>query len=488
MLSYRDLEQILNIGVQLSVERDKDQMMKLLFTEAMNLTHCDAAILYYYEDRELKYQYMNTRSMGKSRGLDGEFIDDMPRVEIVERNPVGYAAVHREIVNVQDVYHSDRFDFSLQKRYDARSGYHTQSMLIVPMENNSKELIGLIQLMNVMDEDGEILPFSQEHEMVIYTLSSLTSIAWTNVRYVRDLSLQINSFVEAMATAIDERTPYNGTHTRKVAEYSQILADKINEHYKKGEIDQYFDRDRKEKLELAASLHDIGKMVVPRSVMNRATRLDKDLSVLESRYALLRAYYRIDELEGRYTPDEAKEMVDLLNQGLAVIYRIEDVEILEDKDYDYIQEFSKNVYKSKTGEIIPFLTESERRSLSVRKGTLTQEMRHLMESHVVMTEKILDKVYFSRSYEDVPKWAAQHHEFLDGSGYPRGLTARNLDIESRILTVSDIYDALTSRDRPYKKPMSKEKALEVLWEMTEEGKLDRRLVQMITEAVEEELI
>lgn len=486
-LTIQDFKDILNVGIQLTVEKDSSKLLDTIVVKGMQITNCDAGTLYLYEDDVLKFRIMRTISQNVSRGLDGEMITDIPPVPFKEENVCAYTAIHRKVVNIADVYDCEEFDFSGPKRYDAMTGYRTQSMLVIPVENNEGELIGVFQMMNAKDEDGNVIPFDPQYEIIIRSLGSLAAIELANIQYVTEIKAQLHSFVEAMATAVDERTPYNGTHTRKVAEYATLLANKIAEKYEKGESDETFDEDRIERLQLAALLHDIGKMIVPKAVMNRATRLDTDMPAVEERFKLLECYYEIDYLKGNITKDAFDNYATQLKDYLDFIHRIDNVGFLQDADYERVQELAKCYYEKSNGEKVFYITPREQECLSVRKGTLTEGDRKIMESHVVMTAKILSKVHFNKNYKDVPRWAAEHHEYLNGSGYPNHLTAENIDMETRILAISDIYDALTSKDRPYKEPMPMEKALSILHVMAEkEGKLDERLVNWLEEALMQE--
>lgn len=482
-LTVQDFKDILTVGIQLTVEKDDNKLLDTIVEKGMQITNCDASTLYLYEDDVLKFRIMRTISQNVCRGLDGQPITDIPPVPFKEENVCAYTAIHRKVVNIADVYDSDEFDFSGPKRYDAMTGFRTQSMLVIPIENNTGELIGVLQMMNAQDEAGNVIPFDPQFEIIIRSLGSLAAIELANIRYVHEIKAQLHSFVEAMATAIDERTPYNGSHTRKVAEYATLLAEKINEKNKLGEIEEEFDEDRLERLQLAALLHDIGKMIVPRSVMNRATRLDGDMKALEDRFALLACYYEIDFLKGKITETGYQEKETLLKDIVEFVHRIDNVGFLQQEDYDRVQEIAALYYEKEDGEKVFYFTERERVCLSVRKGTLTDEDRKIMESHVTMTAKILSKVYFNKNYVDVPRWAAEHHEYLDGSGYPNHIKGDQLDTETRILAIADIYDALTARDRPYKPPMPKEKACAILHSMANEGKLEERLVGWLEEAV-----
>lgn len=482
-LTVQDFKDILNVGIQLTVEKDGNKLLNTIVDKGMQITNCDASTLYLYEDNVLKFRIMRTISQNVCRGVDGEPITDIPPVPFKEENVCAYTAIHRKVVNIEDVYHSEEFDFSGPKRYDAMTGFRTQSMLVIPVENNTGDLIGVLQMMNAQDENGNVIPFDPQYEIIIRSLGSLAAIELSNIQYVEEIKEQLHSFVEAMATAIDERTPYNGSHTRKVAEYATILAKKINEKYEAGECEEAFDDERLEKLQLAALLHDIGKMIVPRSVMNRATRMDRDMAALEDRLALLTCYYEIDALKGKITTEEYEEKAALLKDILEFVHRIDNVGFLQQEDFDRVQEIAKMYYEKEDGEKVYYITERERVCLSVRKGTLTDEDRTIMESHVTMTAKILSKVHFNKNYIDVPRWAAEHHEYLNGSGYPNHINGEQLDTETRILAIADIYDALTASDRPYKPPMPKAKACAILHSMVEEGKLEGRFVDWLEEAV-----
>lgn len=486
-LKYEDFKKILNIGIKLSTEKDRNKLLASILENGMEITNCDASTLYLYENEKLTFKIMKTLSMGISRGVEGEPIEDMPPVPLKEENVCAYTAIHREIVNIPDVYNSSRFDFSGPKRYDALTGYLTKSMLVIPLENNENELIGVLQLINAMDQDKNVIPFDQQYDIIIRSLGSMAAIELTNLAHMEELKAQMYSFVEALTTVLDERTPYNASHTRNVERYAGMLADYISELHQKGECEEDFDQDRKEKLQLAALLHDIGKMVVPLSVMNRATRLDKGIEKVDERFKLLKALYEVDLLRGRIGEEAYEEAVKDLEEELAFIHKIDSMGFLDDENYERVRALAKKQHVGEDGAVTRYITDQEAKYLSIRRGTLTEEDRIEMENHVVVTEKILSKVRFNKNYAIVPKWAASHHELLNGSGYPKHLSGDELDLETRILTVADVYDALTASDRPYKKPIPREKAIGILKSMAEEGKIELRLVEWLSQALEREL-
>ncbi|MCR5273064.1 MAG: HD domain-containing protein [Lachnospiraceae bacterium] len=480
MLGVEELRRVVNIGIELTTEKNHNLLLKKMVTSAMDIAECDAGTLYLYVDNALEFKIMRTLSMGVSRGEDGEKID-LPPVPLREGNVCAYAAIHRELINIPDVYTSDRFDFSGPKNYDKITGYRTGSMLVIPLEDSENELVGVLQLMN--KHNGHEDPFTEEDEFLIRSLGSMAAISLSEKIYLTEVKDQMHSFVQAFATAVDERTPYNGSHTRKVTEYSAILADYINEIHEKGETEDFFNENRREQLVLAATLHDIGKMIVPLSVMNKATRLDTDLPKVIDRFEFLSVCYERDMYKGKITEEENEKMQQYLSDSLDFIKEIDNAGFMPDEKLERVKDISEHKYVKENGEELPFLNDKETECLMIRKGTLTDKERKIMESHVVMTKRILDQVHFNKRYCNVAKFAAEHHEKLNGKGYPNGLTADELCLESRMLAVCDVYDALTSSDRPYKKPMPKEKAFAILYDMAKYNELEERLVRYLEEAL-----
>lgn len=484
-LQYEDFEKIMDIGIRLSTERDRNRLLMTILDKGMEITNCDASTLYLYEKDELHFKFMKTLSQGINRGLDGEAID-LPPVPMKEENVCSYAAIHQEVVNISDVYVSSRFDFSGPRQYDSLTGYRTQSQLVVPLANNENELIGVLQLINAMDEEGRVIAFNKEYEIIIRALGAIAAIELTNLSYVQALKTQIYSFVEALTTALEERTPYNALHTRNVEKYASMLADHITQLHKEGKCEKTFDLARKEQLMLAALIHDIGKLAVPLSIMNKATRLNQQIEKIDDRFALLKALYEIDSLRGRITAAEYEETVKDLEAELAYIHEIDVIDYVTDKDCEHIRKLAEKRHVGEDGTVLSYLTPQEAECLAIRSGTLTVQERREMENHVVMTSRILEKVQFQKGFSMVPKWVGAHHEYLDGSGYPKGLKGDELDLETRLLTVVDIYDALVATDRPYKQPISRPKAIQILKDMAKKGKVDLQLVEWLDEALEKE--
>ena len=481
MITTHKIRDILNIGIEITTEKNKNRLLEKMLGKAMEIAGCDAGTLYVLKDSSLHFKIMKTLSMGVDRGVGGDEID-LPPVALKEENVCAYTAIHKELVNIPDVYNSEKFDFSGPVRYDSMTGYHTKSMLVIPMEDAEDNVIGVIQLINKLDAKNEVISFTDEDAFILRSLGSMAAVSLTNMIYLEEIKHQMHSFVQAFATAIDKRTPYNASHTRMVTEYAVMVAMQLDELYQKGLGGEAFDQTRVEQLRLAAGLHDIGKMIVPLSVMNKSTRLDGVRKEVEDRFAYLRLLYERDMWKGSISREAYDEKIAELNADQVLIEQADSAGFLSDDILAAVNRLADHCYCGSDGNVIPYMTEKELTCLRVRKGTLTAQERMIMEGHAVMTKEILSQVHFTDTYKNALRYASEHHELLDGSGYPNGLSGDALSMETRILTVVDIYDALTCTDRPYKKPMPHARAIAILAQMADEGKLDARVVSALDQA------
>lgn len=483
------MSDILDVGMALT-SNNKEKLFDTIIQKCISITNCDAGTLYLCENDSLVLSQVVTYLNGvKKFCADGSEGTGPIKITLHTdgeiKNINEYAAVMGETVNIDDIYNSSRFDFSDEKKYDAESGYYTKSMLVIPLNDNSDEVIGVLQLVNAYDGDGNIIPFSKECEHITASIANQAAIAAANIRYIEEIKMLMKSFVQAMSTAIDERSPYNGSHTRKVTKYAGIMADYINRLYSEGRTDMFFSKQHKENLTLAAGLHDIGKMIVPLSIMNKSTRLGELYREVMLRYELIQSYLKIDMLEGRISGAEYDEEYQFLEKTKELVEYANPKGYIAENITGQIDEIVSKTYTKPDGCVIEYMSAEEADCLKIRRGTLSSSERRIMESHVDMTEKILARVHFDKTYKKVPIWAVTHHEMLDGSGYPKHLKADNIEPEARMLAIIDIYDALTSADRPYKMPMSKEEAFLVLADMADEGKLDKVLLEYFKGAVNE---
>lgn len=481
-MEYRgDVNKILDIGIALSKEKDRYKLLDMILENGMGIANCDGGTLYIQRGDSLHFQVMKTISMNVDKGKNGEEID-LPPVPMKEENICAYTLIHKKVLNIKDVYTSDEFDFSGPLRYDSITGYHTQSMLTIPLLNQEDEAVGVLQLINAMDENGNVIAFDEALEHIILALASQATIAVSNIRYLEEIKDQMWSFTEAMAEAIDSRTPYNANHVRNVAVYAGKIADYINALYEQGKEEEYFDSNRREQLMLSALLHDLGKMVIPTKVMNKATKLEDKLDDIEKRFERILLKYRIAFLEGRIPEEEFEEKKVQISEIWKLVQDVNFSGFLPDDKCEELKKAFELVYRDGEEEI-SYFTKGEQEALLIRRGTLTEKERIIMESHVEVTERILSKVHFHANFSDAARFAIEHHECLNGMGYPKKLTAEQLALESRILAVADICDALLATDRPYKKPLPREKAFAILYDMAEGGRIDKKIVEYLDECI-----
>lgn len=472
-MTPQQLDQFLNISIALSAQRDRTALLTYILDTAMDMANCDGGTLYLLEEDGLHFSRMVTRSFGIRQG-GHEAPITLPPVPLKPSHVCARAVLENRLINVKDVHSDENFDFSGAKKYDAMTGYCTRSMLVLPLADDKGNLIGVLQLINALNPQGETVCFPKEIHPLISAVASQAAISLTNIQYSEQIHKLLGSLVGALSTAIDQRTPYNANHTRNMVKYAERFLDWLEDtgHAKA------FEAERRRAFIMSVWLHDVGKLVVPLSVMDKETRLGKKVKDLEHRFSTMELLERIALLEGRRTPEEALEGQAKRQAAWALIQQVNRQGFLPEDDLNAICALAEETYMTADGRQEPWITPEELEALSVRKGTLTDQERKIMESHVIMTARILEQVSFPREYSQVPKWAAAHHELLHGRGYPNGWSGEQLCEEVRLLTILDIFDALTALDRPYKPGMPVEKAFQILENMVQEGALDGEILAL----------
>lgn len=466
--------ELLDISIALSGERDRDTLLERILTAAMDITCCDGGTLYIKSGNALFFRLMITRSNGTLKGGNYGAID-LPPVPISSDNVCARSVLDGTLINLSDVYQNDTFDFSGPRRYDAMTGYKTTSMLVVPMQDDNGKIIGVLQLINAMDKENAIIPFPSECEQVVLALASQAAICLTNMNYASAVQALLDSLVSVLSTAIDSRSPYNANHTRNMAIYAERFIKWLNQ----ADHGWYFTDSEKRQFLMSVWLHDVGKLTTPLYIMNKESRLSAGLERVLTRFERISLLGRIHALE---SGEDNTELEADLARAHAVINEANTIDFLRDDLLVAIQQYGERTYEDAQGKQHPWLTSDEVAALTVRKGTLTEGERRIMEQHVVMTSRILSEVQFTGEYAKVPIWAQQHHEFLNGKGYPNRLLGDEIPRETRLLTILDIFDALTARDRPYKSPMKLEKALSILQSMAQEGQIDSWILQLFMQS------
>ncbi len=474
---------LVNIGLVLNGEKTLSQLLNTILTTGMSLCSCDAGIIHLLENDMLHYTLFHAKSTKISlSNLQTSQIPMMP-IPMNENNIYTTAIQSNQIIYIANINNCNDYDLSLCMAFDKKTHYYTQSMVVIPLYTNENEPLGILQLMNCINGKNRIVPFPNDIDFSLFYFATQAALAISNINYTQEIKDLLTSFAEAMATAIDERAPYNAKHSRNVARYVQNFIMYYNDQYKQGYVNEYFDDNRAEQLYLAALLHDIGKLAIPPEIMNKESRLANLTEPLFNRFEMLRCYYKIDYLEQHLCKTEYENKVEELNQIQNFVSDINKMPSLDDDILQKVDQLRQHSYINSDGTTIPYFTSEEIECLSIRKGTLTKYERKIMEGHVIITSKMLSRFKFKSHYTNIPRWANNHHEFLDGTGYPNHLTSKDMPLEMRMLCICDIYDALTATDRPYKKPLSEPKALEILHQMAKEGKLDMSLVYIFTDMV-----
>lgn len=314
-------------------------------------------------------------------------------------------------------------------------------------------------------------------------LAAELETARQNLRDLNEIRNLFWSFVKVISSAIDERTPYNLTHTRHMAEYGERFAEYINQKCREVGKEEHFSPERKEEFLMAIWLHDIGKLVIPLRIMNKNARLTPEQSKeIAWRMEKIDFLAEIRELKGEITKKEREALQMEMKELFRIIGMVSPVGMITDEQVAEIKRFGRKTFVDRDGTSCSWLTKQEIEALTIRRGTFTEEERRIMENHVTITDRLMSKMAFPAELSHVREWAAAHHEFLDGSGYPKKLSGDQIPYEARMITILDIFDALTADDRPYKPGIPVEQALEILKDMAEkEKKLDPVLVGLYIE-------
>lgn len=487
------LRRLTQIGVALSAEKDIDRLLEIILIEARAITCADGGTLYLMseEDNALHFGFVQNESLNINMGGTGGKIT-WPPIKLIgadglpnHSNISAYVAITAKAVHIEDVYDAEGFNFEGPRTFDRQSGYRTKSMLVVPMRNHENDIIGVLQLINAKDPDqGQVIPFSAKAQELAWSLASQAAVALTNNQLIFELEKLLDSFIQTIALAIDEKSPYTGGHVRRVADLTMRIAEKINETKNGYFAETSFSRDEMQELRMAAWLHDVGKITTPEHVVDKATKLAKVYDRIEevkTRFELLKQELYTSrnkchqDLKNCSLIDRELQELDEEYQFLAQVNN--GGEFMRDEMIERIQRISQRQLRV-NNETRPLLTEDEVYNLTIRRGTLNDEERQIINNHAEITYKILSQLPFPKKLKKIAEYAGAHHEKLDGSGYPRGLKACQLPLQSRIIALADIFEALTAKDRPYKKGNTLSEALKIIKFMVKDNHIDSNLCDL----------
>ena len=478
------LDQLNAIGASLSAERDINRLLEAILTAAKTITRADGGTLYRVaDDKTLRFEIVRTSSLkyylGGTTGHPVPFYpiqlykDGKPNNGMV----AAYAALTGNTVNIADAYTAEGFDFSGTRAFDAKTGYRSKSFLTVPMKNHEGEAIGVLQLLNAQDpHTGEVIAFSASDQRLAESLASQAAVALTNRLLINQLESLFESFINLINSAIDEKSPYTGGHCQRVPVLTMLLAEAVNET-RSGPLSDFHmsDKDRYE-LKIAGLLHDCGKVTTPVHVVDKATKLETiydRIQLIDTRFEVLKRDVEIEYLkheideQGRRNRlrelDDARKFLHACNIGS---------ERMKDEDVEHVKRIARYRWIDVSGHEADFLTADEVKNLTIRAGTLTDDERKIINHHIVATIKMLEALPWPKHLTNVPEYAGGHHERMDGKGYPKGLKRDQMSVQARCMGIADIFEALTAKDRPYKKGKTLSESLEILGRMKESHHVD----------------
>ncbi len=492
------IKRLTQIGIALSGERNLDRLLEMIVDEARKFTNANGGTLYIMSDDETELQFaiVQNDTLGKRMGGTGGKIT-WPPVKLMKAdnspnyaNVSAYVAISGEVVNIADVYDAQGFNFEGTKKFDQDTGYRSQSMLVVPLRNHENDIIGVLQLLNAQEPSkGNVITFSHECQEMTLSLASQAAVALSNNRLIHDLENLLESFIKTIATAIDEKSPYTGGHVRRVADLTMTIAHKINQIHEGPLADVKFSDDQLRELRIAAWLHDVGKITTPEHVVDKSTKLETvhdRIKEIQTRIELLKREYQLEMQYSEINQDHVREktseeraaIIKELDEEFAFLAELNNgSEYTKDEMIARIKEIAKRQW-SVNGKTVPLLSEDEIYNLSIRRGTLNDEERNIINNHALVTYKMLSLLPFPKKLRQVAHYAAGHHEKIDGTGYPIGLKGDQLSLQSRIIAIADIFEALTAKDRPYKKGKTLAEALKIMKFMVKEQHIDADLYEL----------
>ena len=514
--SATDVTELSRIGVALSTERDLLTLLELILTQARRLSSADAGSLYLVENHD------DAPSTLRFKLSQNHTLPSLPFSEAVipldHASLAGYAASTGEPLIIPDVYLlPEDVSYKQNRSFDEKFNYRTKSMLVIPMRTHRDEVIGVLQLINRKRSsdarltsndivEKEVLPFDQRSVDLVSALASQAAVAIENGRLYEDIERLFEGFVTAAVTAIESRDPTTSGHSSRVATFTCGLAEAVDRVGSGPYRALRFSREQMKEIRYAGLLHDFGKVGVREQVLVKQKKLyPSDLAIVKHRFQFLlqradlqyereRAEYLFAHGKERY--QDALQHLDGVRRAdredllrfLDSVVRANEPTILPEGTFEELTEINERTFVDFDGVEKPLLSDEELRYLMINKGNLDQRERREIESHVSHTYRFLEHIPWTRELKGVPEIAYGHHEKLNGHGYPRQISGDAIPVQTRMMTISDIYDALTATDRPYKRAVPAARAIEILRDEATDGSLDAALLDAFVEAKVYELV
>jgi HD-GYP domain-containing protein (c-di-GMP phosphodiesterase class II) len=506
----RELGELTRIGMALSTERDLDTLLDLILSQARALTDADAGSLYLVEpadDGSKRLRFVLAQNHSRP---EIPFVDFT--IPISKASIAGYVASTSAPLVLDDAYElPPNVEYSINRSIDEKYGYRTKSILTIPMSDHQDQIIGVLQLINrktkadrhlrtPVDFERYVVPFSGRSVELVSSLAGQAAVAIENSQLYKSIERLFEGFVNAAVIAIEQRDPTTFGHSGRVAKMTVGLAETVDRAGDGAYKHVAFSREELREIRYAGLLHDFGKVGVREQVLVKAKKLyAPDLALIKQRYAFIRRTYegeyerqRADYLEqhGRTNYEaflvELKDQQDArlaeLDRFMKLVAESNEPTVLPEGNFEELIRYAEARFQDLDGKDQPLLTDDEVRYLTIRKGSLDEQERLEIESHVSHTYRFLLNIPWTKELANVPFIAYGHHEKLNGRGYPRKVTGDQIPIQSRMMTIADIFDALTASDRPYKRAVPMPRALDIMVEEVKDGMLDAELFRLFHEA------
>jgi HD-GYP domain-containing protein (c-di-GMP phosphodiesterase class II) len=503
-----ELDEIHKIGIALSTVRDHDVLLPMILTKARELSRSDAGSLYLLD--RVEGEAVLRWKLAQNDSIQVDFQE--MTLPITEESLAGYVALTGATLSIADAYDLPAdVPYKINNSFDRANGYLTRSMLVFPMANHNGEIIGVLQLINRKKENapprltaetvpGSVIPFDAQVTRSMQSLAGAAGVAVENNYLYESIERLFEGFVTASVTAIEQRDPTTSGHSFRVADLTVELAKTLDSIDDGRFRTVSFTPEQIREIRYASLLHDFGKVGVRENVLVKEKKLyplqidlirgrfDYIVRTMEARasqrkidWLLAHGQDGYDEF-ARSVDRELAEAIASMQGDLDFVMKSNEPTVLPEGDFQYLQQLAEREFTDREGNIRPLLEPQEVARLSIRKGNLDTSERSEIESHVTHTFHFLSKIPWTRDLRFVPEIAYAHHEKLNGRGYPRRLDSETIPIQSRMMTVSDIYDALTASDRPYKRAIGTDRALDILGFEVDEGLLDGDLVRVFIDA------
>jgi HD-GYP domain-containing protein (c-di-GMP phosphodiesterase class II) len=515
------LEKLLSIGTALSSSRDLSELLNLILSKSREITCSDAGSVYLVDKNEPMSKLLFKAAQN----------DSIPNISFKEfavpltpRSLAGYVALTGKSLNIPDAYELlPHLPYKLDRSFDRDFSYRTRSVLVLPMQDQEGEIIGVLQLINrKIAPDEKVNPdnvtqitqsYTDWEERIVRSLASQAAISIERNNLQESIENLFEGFVKASVQAIESRDPTTSGHSERVAALTVRLAEEVNS-IKKGSLRlMRFDQRQLQEIRYASLLHDFGKIGVPEAILNKRQKLyPEQLEVIRQRFIVAQRTAEMEcaQKKFRYLVEHPSHLhndkdhdcphcrnltqcetdlqvvIEQLKEYRHLVEEFNEPEAVETKKFEALSEeifikvtnLSQYTYLDLDGKLQYIVTPQEMEQLMLPRGNLTTAERLAIESHVSHSYEFLKKIPWTKHLEDIPIIAYGHHEKLDGTGYPLGLTQEKIPVQTQMMTIADIYDALTATDRPYKRPLSVDIVMKILKEEADKNKINQDMVDL----------